>query len=342
MTAKFILTKSVLLDYYTRLVSNDWLVTYSVKTNPQVGRVLDQETNCDFSIQHLDELKYLSKTEHVWYLAQSMTPSTAQKVIDAKVTKFVIENEQDLNALLQVLERNASIQVDLMLRMKIREHTIFTGKYYVFGMDSKTVNTKIGELYNNPQINSIGLHFHRKTQNVSEWDIIDELADSIEPENWQHITTVNIGGGFPARYKNITDSSINSVFAKVKGVQKWLVQHDVKLMVEPGRYLAAPCIELHTTITAVHGRNIIIDASVYNSAMDTLLVPIKLLVKDEQENGEKYLIRGCTPCSMDIFRYDVRLYKSPQVGDTLVFLNAGAYNFSTNFCELATPETEVR
>ena len=47
-----------------------------------------------------------------------------------------------------------------------------------------------------------------------------------------------------------------------------------------------------------------------------------------------------TPCSMDLFRYRVYL-DNPKVGDELVFLNAGAYNFRTDFCDLEEIETEV-
>jgi len=59
-----------------------------------------------------------------------------------------------------------------------------------------------------------------------------------------------------------------------------------------------------------------------------------------KEEGQPYVIKGITPCSMDLFRYRVYL-KNPKVGDQLVFLNAGAYNFSTEFCDLEKMETKV-
>jgi ornithine decarboxylase len=43
---------------------------------------------------------------------------------------------------------------------------------------------------------------------------------------------------------------------------------------------------------------------------------------------------------MDLFRYRVYL-KEVKVGDQLVFLNAGAYNFTTDFCDLEKLETQV-
>ena len=75
----------------------------------------------------------------------------------------------------------------------------------------------------------------------------------------------------------------------------------------------------------------------YNSDTDAFVVPAKLLVEGEG-SGQAYVIKGVTPCSMDIFRY--RVYLS-EVKDEIVFLNAGAYNFSTDFCDLEKLETEV-
>jgi ornithine decarboxylase len=78
--------------------------------------------------------------------------------------------------------------------------------------------------------------------------------------------------------------------------------------------------------------------------MDALIVPVKLLVENELNKNEPeaqpYVIKGITPCSMDLFRYRVYL-KNPKMGDTLIFLNAGAYNFSTDFCDLDKIETET-
>ena len=76
--------------------------------------------------------------------------------------------------------------------------------------------------------------------------------------------------------------------------------------------------------------------------MDTFVAHIRLLVKDEVENSQfRYTIKGFTPDSLDIFRYSVYLKKKPKVGDKVVFLNAGAYNYSSNYFNLNKVETKV-
>ena len=92
----------------------------------------------------------------------------------------------------------------------------------------------------------------------------------------------------------------------------------------------------------MHENNITINASVYNSDMDALIVPVKLKIENElsKEQGKPFVIKGITPCSLDLFRYRVYL-NNPKIGDKIIFLNAGAYNFTTDFCDLEKIETEI-
>ncbi len=132
---------------------------------------------------------------------------------------------------------------------------------------------------------------------------------------------------------------LKTIFGKIREFVEFVKPYNISVIAEPGRYIAAPAVVLETTIKRITDKTIIVDASVYNTAMDTLIVPLKLLVEGELESGgNRYTIKGCTPCSLDIFRYSVRL-NEPKEGDIVRFLNAGAYNFTTEFCDLPKVET---
>ena len=227
--------------------------------------------------------------------------------------------------------------------MKIRENSLRTERYFVFGMTAKVINERIEQLSQHDKIEELGIHFHRKTQNMSEWNYIYELSTNIEKEVLQKISWINMGGGLPSEYANTNVKVISGILEKIKEFREWLSLNEIKLMLEPGRFIAAPAGKLITKIIGIHDNNIIVNASVYNTDMDALIVPVKLLVEGElsQGEGKSFVIKGITPCSMDLFRYRVWL-NNPKVGDELVFLNAGAYNFSTNFCDLEELETEVK
>ena len=219
---------------------------------------------------------------------------------------------------------------------------MYTGQYFVFGMSTEIANKRISEMDKEflNHIESLGIHFHRKTQNVSEWSFKEELQEILTPETLEKISIMNVGGGLPVSYKNTNENVLPAIMKKLKELKLWLSENNIKLILEPGRYLAGPCVELQTKIISVDNNNITVDASVYNAAMDSIIANIKLKVKGEKDVGitsisshsseKPYVIKGCTPCSRDMFRYKVFL-NNPKVGDVLTFENAGAYNFSTDF-----------
>ncbi len=223
--------------------------------------------------------------------------------------------------------------------MKLKENTIRTEKFFVFGMYSEVINKKIRELRSHSKISKLGIHFHRKTQNMAEWKLKYEISNVIDEDVISLIDVINIGGGIPSVYANTNEDVIRTVFDKIKEFKDWFKGD---LIIEPGRFIAAPAVKLITQVVRVYDNNIVVNASVYNSDLDALIVPVKLLVEGEldKKEGTAYVIKGSTPCSLDLFRYKVYL-KDVKVGDELTFLNAGAYNFTSDFCDLEKIETEI-
>jgi len=339
MKPRFILSRSKLLKQYSILKRMGLLISYSLKTNPIVGQVLERETDCFFSVHTKEELGFLQDSSRVWFLAESWSNQDIESLISRKVQNFIVYNVNDLNRLLDFL-KGTGLKINLLLRVRLRENTIFTGKYFVFGMDARTVNKLLHKLRSHPNIAGLGVHFHRKTQNVSEWNLKYEVENMLKSRALEEIDLLNIGGGLPIKYRNTGDDNLGYIFSRIKELREWLSGFGVKVIIEPGRFLSGPAIKLETRIINIFGKNIVVNCSVYNSSMDTLIVPIKLLVEGELEKGEVWTIKGCTPCSLDIFRYSVCLPRK-RVGDKIVFLNAGAYNFYTDFCNLERPETVI-
>ncbi|MFH1181699.1 MAG: decarboxylase [Candidatus Woesearchaeota archaeon] len=334
---RFLLSKKKLAEQYKIASSLADMVSYSAKTNYEVASLLEQTTGCFFSLHSMESLESVKDKKRIWFLAQAWDEKEIASLFKAGVENFIVDNEADLNALLSYLKTSRQ-KANLLLRLRLKEHTIHTGKYFVFGMYSEQINSLIPQLRKNPSIGKLGIHFHRKTQNISEWALKQELQDSISV--WQNIDYVSIGGGIPVRYKNFTAEVLPSIFSKIKELRQWLNSMGIKMIIEPGRFLAASPVKLETTIKSIYDENIIVDASVYNSAMDTFVASIRLEVEGELSSGKAYTIKGQTPCSMDIFRYRVFL-SNPKVGDKVVFLNAGAYNFSSDFCCLKKIPTVV-
>ncbi len=342
LNAKFVLSRSQLIEQYNK-ITDIGTISYSVKTNPVVASILEQETDCMFCIHTMNELEYVKDTKRVWFLAESWTLKQIEKLYTLGIKNFAVHNKNDLNKLIEFMA-NIPEKINLLLRMKLREHSIFTEKYFVFGFDSKTVNDLVPELRENNKINKLGIHFHRKSENVGEWSLKYELSNALTEETLKAIDIMNIGGGLPIKYKNISDIAITSIFKKIQELKQWLSEYNIEIIIEPGRFLSGPAIELVTKIINIDKKTITVNASIYNTAMDTLIVPHRLLVKGEREHKtediKEYTIKGSTPCNLDMFRYSVFLPEM-EIGDEIIFKNAGAYNFATDFCSLKKLETEV-
>lgn len=336
MKARFILSKEEVLKQYNILKDLDIKVSYSFKTNREVGKVLEELTDSDFSLHLFDEIDMLNDKKRIWFFSQAWNKEEVKNIIEKNVRNFVIDNEKDLDILLEVINE-LKIKINLLLRMKFQEHRIGTGKYFVYGMSSRKVNEIVLRIKNNNFIDKLGVHLHRKSQNTSEWEIKEELIDSFNEETLKRINIINLGGGLPVRYRSYTLEILPYIFSKIKEARDWLKERNIDVYIEPGRFICGPAVKLKAEIIQIYDNNIIINTSLYNCALDTLITQTKLLVEGEGE-GEEYLIKGNSPTRDDIFRYRVKL-KNPKIGDKIVFLNAGAYNYTTDFCSFKKIET---
>ncbi len=340
MKAKFILSKQRVKKQIEQCNTLSNEVSYSFKTNYEVGKILEETTNCWFSVHSLESVKDIKNKEKIWFFAQGWDNKEIIELLEEGVTSFVVDNSQDLEILLDHIKTTEK-DINVLLRMRLKEQTVQTGKHFVFGFYSKKINELIPLLKKNKRIGKLGIHFHRKTQNVTEWSLKEELEDSLDATTLDKMDVINIGGGIPSFYKNYQVKNQEAIFSEIIKVKEWLNKKDIKMILEPGRFIAAPAIKLVTEIKNIYEKNIIVNASVYNSAMDTFVANLRLLVEDETTEGEGYTIKGITPDSLDIYRYKVYFKKKPKVGDQITFLNAGAYNFRTDFCKLPKIQTEV-
>ena len=338
---KFVLSKKKLMGQVTILKELGLHICYSYKTNRMVGDILQDISDVDFSIHAKEELDMLKDPSRIWFFTQAENEEEIKRILKKGVKNFVVDNEIDLHTLLAVLQKE-KIKINLSLRMKSQEHRVGSGKYFVYGMSSKKTNEIISKIKENEFLDKIGIHVHRKSQNTSEWEIKSELEDSLSKETIERINFINLGGGLPIRYRSYNLEILNYIFSKLKDVKDWLKKKNIDTYIEPGRFLAGPCIDLVVEIIQIQDKNIIINVTIYNCALDTLLTGTKMLVEGELEEGEDYLIKGNSPTRDDIFRYKVKLPKNKvKVGEKIKFINAGAYNYTTDFFGYKKLETEI-
>ena len=339
----FILSKSKLKEQIKKLENLGLKISYSYKTNREVGNVIQKiAPSIDFSIHAKDEIKMINDKSKISFFTQAESIEEIKTIINTGIKMFVVDNEIDLGKILRASEELEE-KISISLRMKFQEHRIGTGKYFVYGMSSRKVNKIISEISDNSLIDGVGVHIHRKSQNTSEWEIKEELKDSLTENSLKKISMINFGGGLPVEYSNYTSQVIPYVFKKLLNAKKFLDKYNIVTIIEPGRFLAAPCVELSVGIIQIQDKNIILNTTIYNCSLDNVLTGTKMLVEQEvseDANGEYFLLKGNSPTRDDIFRYKVKL-NNPKVGDEITFLNAGAYNYTTDFFGYKKLKTEI-
>lgn len=341
--AKFIFSKKKIIEEYKKIENLSDIVCYSIKSNPYITDILEKETSSNFLIHHINEINYIEDKDKIWFMLHSPDKEEINLIFKEKINKFIVDNKKDLDFLLNKIKEN-NYDIILLLRMRLKEYTVVTGKYFVYGFFSKEINEIIPTLKENKLIKKIGVHFHRKTQNLSEWNLLEEITSSLTEETLNILDILDIGGGYPVIYKNISSTTINLIYNQIKIFKEFLNKKNIKLLTEPGRSIAASSGVLETTIKNIIDDTIFVDASLFNCSMDTLVSNIKLLVKGEslENEGKCYVIKGLTPASEDIFRYRVYFKEEniPKIGYKIIFLNAGAYIYYTDLFNLERPKIE--
>jgi ornithine decarboxylase len=304
-------------------------VWYNLKTNPIVGKVLEEKTKVQFTITGLGNLKRLNDWSKGIFLVQGETQSELNEIYDKGIGGFIVDNEREFNFV-----KEFSREIPIFIRIKAKEHTIYTGKYFVYGVEWSKISRLIGSLDG-----KFGVHFHRKTQNVGEWALIDDFSEIVSALE-SKIQFFNIGGGLPFPYHN-SRPNLKPIFKRIERFKEFLKDRGLNLVLEPGRYISAPSMDLETTVLNKYDNNLIIDASLYNAYIDTLLFGIRLDIENETKKGHTYTIKGRSPDSLDIFRYKACFKEEKKIGDKILFLNAGAYNFHTDFSDLPRIPTDI-
>jgi len=329
-SAHFLLSKKIAIAQVKLLEDLGLKISYSYKTNHEVGNILQKECpNIKFSLHAFEEIEMIKNKSKISFFTQAESTKELEDITKKGVANFVIDNEIDLKRILKAIKKTKT-KINLSLRMKFQEHRVGTGKYFVYGMGSHKINEIILQIKNNNLINKLGIHLHRKSQNTSEWEMTEEIKDSLTKESLKRINFINLGGGLPVKYRSYTSETQTYIFKKLKNVINFLKEQKIEAIIEPGRFIAAPAIKLVTEITQIYNKNMVLNTTIYNCALDTILGQHKMLIENELESGENYLIKGNSPTRDDIFRYTAKL-KNPKVGDKIIFLNAGAYNYTTDF-----------
>lgn len=297
---------------------------YSVKTNPERCILEElQRLGAGFSVsgqaEFLSVMSFGAKSEKVMYYERGLTKERAKKIIHAGCRNFVVESERALENLSGEVGKGFTV----LVRIKADGSN---GKYsgsYSPGVDLETAKGIISRCKGLGAACGFLHHGSSQMESSADWrKKFDYLAKLPEAD------IVDIGGGIPVSYSGEDDGRIlDEIKAGIKRINA------ERIIAEPGRFIVGPACSLVARVELVDGGNAVLNCSVYNVHIDTIIANLVLpcrVLKSGKET-ENYKLLGSSLCNLDVFNGSVRLPKLAE-GDTVVFDKAGAYNFSSDFC----------
>ena len=246
-------------------------------------------------------------------------------------TTFVVDNIDELKKLLPYRQR-----VGVLLRLSFRSENAKIDLSKKFGCDTDEAQS-ICLAAEQLGIHIKGFSFHVGSQcdnadkHVEAIHRCYELMQSLNQQLKQPLSTLDLGGGFPADYR-LAGLDIDAFCAPIRQALEQLPD-DWHLLAEPGRYLVAPAVTSITTVTGKslrHGiRWYYLDDGVYGSysgiIFDHACYPLSIL---KSGTGQPSILAGPTCDSIDIIAEDIQLPEL-DIGDLIIGHQMGAYTAAT-------------
>ncbi|MFO7881392.1 MAG: type III PLP-dependent enzyme [Kosmotogaceae bacterium] len=191
-------------------------------------------------------------------------------------------------------------------------------------------------------LDAFGVSFHVGSQNYNpfNWETAIKDASTVISELREdgiNIRMLNIGGGMPVehirpiptieKFSTVINNSIDKHLSSVE---------DLRVFVEPGRSMVGNAGVLATKVILRSSKGeeewVYIDAGVFHGLAETLedfRYEVKVEGK-ENDSVKSFKLAGPTCDSVDTIYDDIMLPKTIGYGDTVYFINAGAYTTEYN------------
>jgi diaminopimelate decarboxylase len=334
-----------LQEFQNALEDFEHMICFAVKSNSNLA-ILNSlaAEGCGFDIVSGGELQRIIQAEgdtsRVVYAGVGKTADEQKMALETPINMFNVESMPELlqlNRIADELGKTARIAFRVNPDVDAETHAkITTGKKEnKFGIPASELVDYADRVEGLSNVKLEGLHFHIGSQ-ITKIEPFVELGQKVRNsvmelrENGFEINTVNLGGGLGIAYR---DQKTVSPRQWARATLPPLEDLDLKIIVEPGRFLVGNCGILVTSVSylkdAVTRDFIIVDAG-----MNSLIRPAMYDAYHKIDNVEKKdrdLINadivGPVCETGDVFAKD-REIERPEAGEYLAIFSSGAYGFS--------------
>ena len=241
------------------------------------------------------------------------------------VNDFTIDHPKELAKLLDMVAEDAIIQVRLLVPS---EHAVYSFAEK-FGAAPKVAVGLLQAVAQSGRRPAISFHVGSQCVDAASWSDALALVGEVLDEAQVRPEYINVGGGFPSRYREdvpTPEDCFNAIAAGTAALG------DFDLVCEPGRALVADGCGLLTQVQHRADDSIYINDGVYGCMFECAarqtMSPARALGRKRALQGEMRPFRlfGPTCDPMDQFRHRFELPADIDEGDWVEFGVLGAYS----------------
>lgn len=338
-TPLFVISKAKLRAQVERFRKNLPRVTpyYAVKANPHIDIVRTfAEMGIGFDVASKNEIESVFScgvsADRMIFANTTKRPGDLKYVVQKDVTLMTFDSEYELHKLAKYAPG-----ARVLVRIKVPNVGSTVELSIKFGVDPADAIPLLIKAYK-LGLKPVGLSFHVGSQCTKVENYIEafEMASIIMRDarlKQIPFEILDIGGGFPIKHFDWEDELFEPMSAVINKELDRLFDDSIKIIAEPGRFLAGPS---STLIMSVVGKSIrmnkhwyYLDDGVYGCLSGIIYDHCKYQYK-ALKKGQTQIstIAGPTCDSLDVISYTEDLPEL-EVGDIVIVENIGAYSYAT-------------
>ena len=324
-------------------------VYYAVKVNPDpfVLRHINAGGVSRFDVASLPEVKLVRGLFPLARLAYTHPVKSRESIrsayFDYGVRDFAVDTFEELHKILEETSMSKDClasDLSILVRLAMPKGSASHDLSRKFGAPPEAAAQLLRDA--DKVAAKIGLCFHVGSQTMDPESYTQALAvaGGVIAAAGVQLDVLNVGGGFPVAYPDITPPPLADYFAAIKdGIAKLALPKACEIWGEPGRVLATPAETLVVRVELRKGDALYINDGGYGSLLDGMLLgqrwPVQLIGARRHVGKTMipYSFYGPTCDSLDAIKGPFLLPEDVCEGDWIAIGQQGAYcaAMRTNF-----------
>ena len=254
---------------------------------------------------------------------------------DYRCRRFAVDGAQELRKIADIIGVDNEVEIAVRLRLPSTSSSVhdFSSKFGATPQEAVELLKQTAALGYKPLVT-----FHPGSQchDVDGWAKYIKIIAKIADISGVTLAGMNIGGGFPIKYREDGIPDLLSVFNNIRqALQSSFGKNLPPIECEPGRALVANSMSLLTRVKLVRAElgEIFINDGIYGSLMEASQAP-KLMPRHRVLHGSsaptrQFTVFGPTCDPLDRLPMQLELPENIKEGDYIEFLSLGAYGNAT-------------